>query len=458
MNIRLFNTLTGIKEDFKPCNPDQVLMYVCGPTVYNYIHIGNARPIVIFDLLYRLLKQHYKEVIYVRNITDIDDKIINAASAENITVSELTQRYTKAFHRDIENLNVLPPTAEPCATEHIPEMLNMIEKLLRNGHAYEADGHVLFEIATAENYGCLSHQSSNEIIEGARVEVASYKKHPADFVLWKPSTPEQIGWNSPWGRGRPGWHLECSVMIETLLGDTIDIHGGGMDLIFPHHENEIAQSECAHDNKRFVRYWLHNGYITVKGDKMAKSVGNFVSLRDVLRDFPGECVRLALMSVHYKKPLDWTTDALQQALHNLDKWYRLLLSAQSQPATIDTKVAEALADDLNTPQALAELHRLANEVSLASESERDAKASVLRTSANFIGLLHEEPQQWLRRQSLPKTTDIQMPEHEIEALIAKRNQARDNEDYKTADEIRNHLKKAGIILEDDKSGTQWLRL
>ena len=457
MNIRLSNTLSGSKEIFKPHRPDQVSMYVCGPTVYNYIHIGNARPIVTFDLLYRLLKEQYKEVTYVRNITDVDDKIINAANAENITVDELTQRYTEAFHDDIDSLNVLPPDTEPRATEHIAEMQKMIERLLQKGHAYEAEGHVLFEIATAENYGCLSHQSLNEIIEGARVEVASYKKNPSDFVLWKPSTPEQVGWDSPWGRGRPGWHLECSVMIEALLGDTIDIHGGGMDLVFPHHENEIAQSECAHDGKQFVRYWMHNGYITVKGDKMAKSVGNFVTLRDVLQSFHGECVRLALMSVHYKKPLDWTPDALQQAHNNLDKWYRLLLPTQPQPATVDAKVIEALADDLNTPLAIAELHRLASEVSGASESERNAKAAVLRASANFVGLLHEEPRQWLRWQAPTKIVAEQISEQEIEALIAKRNQARSNKDFATADEIRDYLNTAGIVLEDDASGTQWLR-
>ena len=457
MRVRLSNTLTGVKEYFKPRDPDRVLMYVCGPTVYNYIHIGNARPIVTFDLLYRLLKHQYKEVIYVRNITDVDDKIINAASAKNITVAALTRQYIEAFHHDIKSLNILPPRAEPRATEHIPAMLKMIEKLLQKGHAYEAEGHILFEIATAENYGCLSHQSPNEIIEGARVEVASYKKNPSDFVLWKPSEPEQIGWDSPWGRGRPGWHLECSVMIESLLGDTIDIHGGGMDLVFPHHENEIAQSECAHDNKQFVRYWLHNGYITIKGDKMAKSAGNFVSLRKVLQNFPGECVRLALMSVHYKKPLDWTPDTLQQARSNLDKWYRLLLPAQDQPATVDAKVEEALSDDLNTPQAIAELHRLANEVSLASESERDFKAAILRTSANFIGLLNEDPRQWLRWQPPTRASAKQISEQEVEALIVKRNQARAGKDYAAADGIRDYLKEAGIVLEDDESGTQWLR-
>lgn len=459
MRIRLSNTLTGIKEYFKPSDANRVLMYVCGPTVYNYIHIGNARPIVTFDLLYRLLKQQYQEVVYVRNITDIDDKIINAANAENTSVEKLTRRYIAAFHHDIEALKVLPPSAEPRATEHIPAMLKMIKKLLRKGHAYEVGGHVLFEIATAKNYGCLSKQSLNEIVEGARVEVAPYKRHSTDFVLWKPSQPEQIGWDSPWGRGRPGWHLECSVMIESLLGDTIDIHGGGMDLVFPHHENEIAQSECAHDGRQFVRYWLHNGYITVRGDKMAKSAGNFVTLREVLQSFPGECVRLALMSVHYKKPLDWTPDALQQARNSLDKWYRLLLSTQHQQATVDERVKESLADDLNTPQAIAELHRLANELSLATESERNAKASILRSSANLLGLLSEEPRQWLRWQSPTQVaaTDMQISESEIEALIAKREQARTAKDYATADIIRERLRKIGIVLEDDKSGTQWVR-
>ena len=457
MNIRLSNTLTGVKEDFKPAVVDHVSMYVCGPTVYNYIHIGNARPIVVFDLLYRVLKQHYKTVIYVRNITDIDDKIINAAEAENITVNELSQRYIKAFHRDIKHLNILKPSAEPRATEHIPAMLKMIEKLLHKGYAYEADGHILFAVTKAKNYGCLSHQSLADIIDGARVEVAEYKKHPSDFVLWKPSLPEQIGWDSRWGRGRPGWHLECSVMIEALLGNTIDIHGGGIDLIFPHHENEIAQSECAHGGEPFVRYWLHNGYITIKGDKMAKSIGNFVHVQDVLQNFPGECVRLALMSVHYKKPLDWTHSVLEQARNNLDRWYRLLHSAQIHEATIDAKVAAALADDLNTPQAIAELHRLANETSLASGSDRDNKASQLRASANFIGLLEQYPKQWLQQQSSAQIAQSQISEQEIETLIAKRNHARTNKDYAAADEIRDYLKAAGIVLEDNKSETQWLR-
>jgi len=461
MRLRLSNTRSGHKEDFTPAQAGRVLMYVCGPTVYNYIHIGNARPIVTFDLLYRMLRQHYAEVVYVRNITDVDDKIIHAAAAENIAVATLTQRYSEAFHRDIESLNVLPPSAEPRATEHIPAMLKMIEKLLAKEHAYVAEGHVLFDIASAKNYGCLSHRSVDEMIEGARVEVAPYKKHPADFVLWKPSAASQIGWDSPWGRGRPGWHLECSVMIEALLGDTIDIHGGGMDLIFPHHENEIAQSECAHDGKRFVRYWLHNGYITIGGDKMAKSAGNFITLREVLKHFPGECVRLALMRVHYKKPLDWTHDTLHEAQRSLDKWYRVLfsaprLSAPNQRAPIDSKVQEAMADDLNTPQAIAELHRLASAANQATGGERAAKIATLRASANFIGLLNADPQQWLRRQSTAQS-DSPLSEQEVEALIAQRKQARAAKDYATADKIRAQLNAAGIVLEDDKSTTQWLR-
>lgn len=456
MKLRLSNTLSGDKEDFVPINPERILMYVCGPTVYNYIHIGNARPVVIFDLLYRLLKRLYVEVCYVRNITDIEDKIIAAADAEGVSTQLITQRYSKAFYQDITALNVLAPTAEPRATEHIEAMQRMIERLIASGHAYHAEGHILFDVSTMQDYGRLSHQDMEQIVAGARVEVASYKKHPSDFVLWKPSSSQQPGWESPWGKGRPGWHLECSVMVESLLGDTIDIHGGGMDLIFPHHENEIAQSECAHHGQQFVRYWVHNGYITVKGDKMAKSAGNFVFVRDVLQQFHGECVRLALINVHYKKPLDWSIDNLQQAQNNLDKWYRLLLGVPAQEAPVDDSVVEAVCDDLNTPQAIAELHRLASDVTTAtSASERVARAGILKASANFLGLLMEAPQVWMHWR--PASEPQQISDEEIERLIAEREQARRDKDYATADKIRQKLSEVGVVLEDSEGGTRWLR-
>ena len=393
---------------------------------------------------------------YVRNITDIDDKIIAVASAENVSTSVIAQRYTEAFYQDIAVLNVLEPTAEPRATEHIEAMQRMIKKLLAGGHAYQVERHVLFDVSTMESYGCLSHQDVNQIIAGARVEVASYKKHPSDFVLWKPSNEQQPGWESPWGRGRPGWHLECSVMIESLLADTIDIHGGGMDLIFPHHENEIAQSECAHSGQPFVHYWIHNGYITVQGDKMAKSAGNFVLVRDVLKQFHGECVRFALMNVHYKKPLDWSPDILQQAKNNLDRWYRLLLEVPAQEAAVDVNVMEAICDDLNTQRAITELHRLANQVAAETVlNNRAVKAAVLRASANFMGLLMEEPQAWMRW--VPAGRQEQISDQEIERLVAERERARHNKDYSTADKIRQQLHDVGIILEDNDEGTRWLR-
>ncbi len=454
MKVRLSNTLSGDKEEFAPLREDRVTMYVCGPTVYHYIHIGNARPIVVFDLLYRLLKSLYRRVVYVRNITDVDDKIIAAAAAANVSIGELTRRYTNAFYEDIAPLGVLAPDVEPRATGHIRPMIAMIERLLESGHAYEAEEHVLFHVPAMPDYGRLSHRDIADQQPGARVEVESYKRHPSDFVLWKPAAAGEIGWDSPWGRGRPGWHLECSVMAGIHLGETIDIHGGGRDLVFPHHENEIAQSTCAHGGRLFVRYWVHNGHITVDGEKMSKSLGNFFTLRDVLRKFHGECVRLALLGVHYKKPLDWSPDVPEQARRTLEKWYRLLLDARPAAADADPAVVAALCDDMNTPLAIARLHEIAHAASAAADASARARhLALLRASAALLGLLENNPQAWLRWRPAAAAFD----DAEIEALIAERARARAGRDFPAADRIRRRLERAGVVLEDGAEGTRWLR-
>ena len=446
MSIRLFNTLSARRETFAPGDPDRVTMYVCGPTVYNRIHIGNARPIVVFDTLFRLLKQHYPNVVYARNLTDIDDKIIHQARDSGCSVTEIATRYTAAFHDDIAKLNVLEPSIEPKATDHIPQMLEMIGKLIANGCAYEAEGHVLFDVPAMPNYGALSKRQRDDMIAGARVEVAPYKKDATDFVLWKPSLPQQPGWDSPWGRGRPGWHLECSVMACAHLGEVIDIHGGGQDLIFPHHENEIAQSRCAYGHSHFARCWIHNGYITVDGEKMSKSLGNFTTLTDVLSRAHGEATRLALLGTHYKKPLNWSLHGLREARQVLDKWYRLLSDGDGN--TDDDKVhhtvLDALNDDLNTPQAIAELHRLA--------ARGDTGA--LRSSAVLLGLLREDPDAWFK---WTPAAQPHLSDEQIEQLIDAREQARHSKDFATADRIRDQLSTAGVVLEDRDGRTGWRR-
>ena len=459
MRIFLSNTLSGDKEEFTPLHDERVTMYVCGPTVYNYVHVGNARPIVVFDVLYRLLQRRYREVVYVRNVTDVDDKIIAAARAENVSMGELTRRYTDAFYQDIAPLGVLPPTVEPRATDHIEPMIAMIKRLLTSGHAYVADGHVLFHVPAMPDYGRLSRRAVDDQLAGARVTVEAYKKHPSDFVLWKPAADAaDVAWDSPWGRGRPGWHLECSVMAAAHLGETIDVHGGGCDLVFPHHENEIAQSTCAHGGKTFARYWVHNGYITVAGEKMSKSLGNFRTLRDVLQKFHGECVRFALLSAHYKKPLDWSSDLLERARRALEKWYRLLLDApdgaQPTAAVPDAGVVEALCDDVNTPLATARLHEIAHKASTAAPSTRARHLASLRASAAMMGLLGHEPRAWLRWQPAAAAA---LPAAQVETLIAARDRARAARDYAEADRIRRDLLKAGVVLEDRADGTRWLR-
>lgn len=458
MSLQIYNTQSGKKEAFKPQDPERVTMYVCGPTVYNYIHIGNARPIVVFDTLFRLLRLLYPNVIYARNITDVDDKINKAAAENNESIRELTDRFIAAYHEDISQLNTLPPTIEPRATEHIKSMQSMVSRLLETGHAYQADGHVLFDVESMPDYGGLSHRDLDDLRAGARVEVADYKKHPADFVLWKPSDPGVPGWESPWGTGRPGWHLECSAMIEQHLGKTIDIHGGGRDLVFPHHENERAQSQCAHGGETFVRYWMHNGYITVSGDKMSKSLGNFFTLRDVLKLVPGEAVRLALLSGHYRSPLDWSVDHLKQAKSSLDTIYNALLSTAEIPveatAEVDEQFLAALSDDLNTPVAIARLHELARQLNKAGTSTEQAKIkSTLLASGHLAGLLYSEPEAWFRWQS----GEEGLSDDKIESLIAERLQARKDRNFARADEIRDELTAAGIMLEDGPGGTTWKR-
>ncbi|NWG47007.1 MAG: cysteine--tRNA ligase, partial [Alphaproteobacteria bacterium] len=371
MTIRLYNTLTRSKDPFVPQDPHHVRMYVCGPTVYDFAHIGNARPVIVFDVLFRLLRHVYgaDHVSYVRNITDIDDKIIARAAAEGRSIGELTLTTARQFHEDIAALGVLPPTHEPRATEYVPQMVGMIEALIANGHAYEAEGHVLFSVSSYAAYGQLSGRSTDEMLAGARVEVAPYKRDPMDFVLWKPSTEDQPGWDSPWGRGRPGWHIECSAMGATLLGETFDIHGGGIDLAFPHHENEIAQSACAHHGEPHARVWMHNGFLQVEGQKMSKSLGNFLTIHGLLEAWRGENLRLLMLMTQYRQPIDWTEAGLKEARVILKGWYEAGEAGEGAPGgDPDPAIVAALADDLNTPAAIAELHRLAGEARASREA------------------------------------------------------------------------------------------
>ena len=443
MDLFLHNTLTRRKERFEPADPNRVTMYVCGPTVYNRAHIGNARPAVVFDTLARLLRHIYGEtsLVYARNITDIEDKIIAAAAAEGVPIDVITRRYEEYYLDDMGALGVRPPNIAPHATAHVGEMIAMIERLIDAGHAYAAEGHVLFDVPSWPDYGQLSKRPMDEMIAGARVEVAPYKRSPADFVLWKPSDDTQPGWNSPWGRGRPGWHIECSAMIEAHLGTTIDIHAGGIDLQFPHHENEVAQSACAHGGAPIARTWLHNGFLSMNAEKMSKSLGNVVIVGDLLaQGHKGEVLRLALLSAHYRQPLDWTDALVEQAKTMLDKWYDLLRGASVAPAQPDAEVLAALADDLNTPRALAALARL-----FASKD-----ASGLKASAAFLGLLEDDPEQWF-------TAGGDLDRDWIEDRIAARLAARKARDFATADRIRAELAEAGVLLEDGPAGTTWKR-
>jgi len=452
MTLQLYNTLTRSKRPFEPQDPDRVTMYACGPTVYNYAHIGNARPAVIFDLLYRLLQTRYSEVIYARNITDVDDKINAAAAQQGIEIGVITRRFTEAYHADMAALGVGRPTIEPRATDHIGEIVSMIERLIESGHAYEAERHVLFDVDTFENYGRLSGRDRREMIAGARVEVAPYKRNPGDFVLWKPSDESQPGWDSPWGRGRPGWHIECSAMSAAHLGEVIDIHAGGQDLVFPHHENEIAQSCCAHGSKLFARYWLHNGFVTVEKRKMSKSLGNTLVVHELLRHWPGEAMRYLLLSAHYRQPLDWSESALRQAVTTLDRLYRALEDHAMEQATEPAAtVVEALEDDLNTPAALAALNALARELGQCEDAARHARlAGELRASGKLLGLL-QQPAQWTEQRQSDAGLD---PDH-IDRLVAQRTEARQQRDFAEADRLRDELDVMGVELEDSPDGTRW---
>ena len=472
MDLQIHNTMTRRKEPFEPIDPANVRMYVCGPTVYDYIHIGNARPIVVFDVLFRLLRHLYGEehVTYARNITDVEDKINNRAKEEGIPIEELTRRTTEAFHRDIGALNALPPSVEPRATGHIAQMIELIETLIGKGHAYEVEGHVLFSVTSDPNYGCLSGRNRDEMIAGARVEVAPYKKDAADFVLWKPSTPDIPGWDSPWGRGRPGWHIECSAMSSEHLGETFDIHGGGVDLVFPHHENEVAQSTCG-TGESFAKYWMHNGYVVVGGEKMSKSLGNFITLHELIAEFPGEAIRLALLSGHYRAPLDITREKIQESRNQLDRIQNALLGVAEIEASKNgnpERVAAALSDDLNTPLALSELHGLASRLNKAATEEEKAVAKAdLLAAGELLGLLQTEPNDWFKGkrsivQSYTPEVSVdsagqELSEKEIEALIEQRNAARKAKDFATADRIRDELAEKGILLEDGSGGTTWKR-
>ena len=443
MTIHLHNTLAGAKAEFAPLDAENVRMYVCGPTVYDVAHIGNARPVIVFDVLYRFLCHVYGEssITYVRNITDVDDKIINASEETGEAIGDITRRTTDQFHADMAALGALEPDEEPRATGHIPEMLELIQALLDKEHAYAADGHVLFDVASMADYGRLSGHNRDELIAGARVEVAPYKKDPADFVLWKPSSDGQPGWESPWGFGRPGWHLECSAMSSKYLGRSFDIHGGGQDLIFPHHENEIAQSRSAHPDESFAKVWMHNGYLMVEGEKMSKSLGNFITVQDLLQEHHGETIRLAMLKTHYRQPINWTAEGLKQAKAELDGFYRTLQAGGGEDAVPSAALLDALANDLNTPLALATLH--------------EASSAELLAGAALLGLLQCDAEGWFKWQ--PEAAGDGASDADIDARIEARNAARADNDFAEADHIRDELAAAGIVLEDGTGGTTWRR-
>ncbi len=451
MNIKLYNTLAGKKQNFIPINPNRVTMYICGPTVYSYPHIGNARGPVIFDILAGLLRREY-ELIYVRNITDLDDKIYEAAKSEQSDVSEITERYTKIYHQDISALGVKDPDIEPRATDHIKEMIEMIEGLLAKGYAYENEGHVLFSVDSYSDYGSLSNRQHEDQIAGARVAIAAYKKNPRDFVLWKPSTPDLPGWESPWGVGRPGWHLECSTMAKKYLGETLDIHGGGSDLIFPHHENECAQSICSHKGKPFANFWVHHGMIDFNNTKMSKSEGNLLLIRDLLKEIPGEVVRMALISTHYRKPINWSNDLIKDSKKKLDRLYGAIRKIDIfQNAEPSNEVLLALADDLNTPKALSALFNIVKLINNSEDPvERDKYASTLMASASLLGLMTMSADEWFKT-----TPNGVLTREEIEHLITQRERARKSKNFSESDRIRNDLLQKGVVIEDGPDGTEW---
>jgi cysteinyl-tRNA synthetase len=450
MELKLYDTLSRDKRPFVPLDPARVRMYVCGPTVYDFAHIGNARPVIVFDVLFRLLRHLYGEdhVIYVRNITDVDDKINARAAERGIAIRDVTEETYRNFKEDVAALGTLPPTVEPRATEHIAEMKTLIERLVASGNAYVAEEHVLFSVPSMPDYGKLARRSLDEMMAGARVDVAPYKRDPMDFVLWKPSKPGEPAWESPSGiatPGRPGWHIECSAMSWKHLGETFDIHGGGIDLVFPHHENEIAQSRCAFHAPVMANFWMHNGFLQVEGEKMSKSLGNFFTIREVLAEWPGEAIRLAMLQTHYRQPINWTSAGIAEAKRTLDHWYQL--AGDATPGMLCADVVEALADDLNTPKALAAFHELRSEAAKGSAGA----AACLKASAQLIGVMRGSAAEWAAWRPASVTID----EARIERLIGERNAARKAKDFKESDRIRDELAAQGIVLKDSKDGTTW---
>ena len=450
MPLQIYDTFSNEKKLFEPIDPSNVRMYVCGPTVYDFPHVGNARPVIVFDLLFRLLRRIYgiDNVTYVRNITDVDDKIITAASENNEDIKSLTERTIKFFHDDANYIGALEPTFEPKATDYINDMINIISCLIEKDYAYVSEDNVLFSASKFSKYGQLSGKNLEEMIAGSRVEVESFKRSSSDFVLWKPSKSSEPGWDSPWGKGRPGWHIECSAMSEKLLGKNFDIHGGGQDLIFPHHENEIAQSECA-NNEKFANFWLHNGFVNVEGNKMSKSEGNFVTVNQLKQKYQGEVIRLAMISTHYRQPLNWTENNLIECKKTLDKWYQLIPENKFSfdNEKISSEVIDALEDDLNTPKAISVLHQLYKD---CKSNDRNTVETFL-SSANFLGILMHTSSEWL---SWGKEK-LSIDEKQIELLISERKSARDNGNFEKADKIRNDLEHKGILLEDNEGKTTW---
>jgi len=451
MTLHLYDTFSKSKREFRPIDPNNVRMYVCGPTVYDYAHVGNARPVIVFDTLFRIMRHSYgvDNVTYVRNITDVDDKIIEAANSNKEDISSLTSRTIQYFHEDASYIGALVPTIEPKATDHINEMVEMIETLIVKGFAYEVDGNVLFSSSKYDQYGKLSGKNIDELIAGARVDIEDFKKESSDFILWKPSKDNEPGWESPWGKGRPGWHIECSAMSKKYLGDTFDIHGGGQDLIFPHHENEIAQSECCHE-KRFANYWLHNGFLTVEGNKMAKSEGNFITVNELKDRYHGEVIRLAMLMTHYRQPLNWTENSLLESKKILNKWFSFFLDieiSKDDEEMVDENILSALKDDINTPKAISELHQLFKNCS----KEDVLSIKKFLNSAHLLGLMLCSPKEWMEWNVRENNLD----EIKINELIEKRNLLRDQGNYNDADKIRSQLDELGIILEDKDGKTSW---
>jgi len=445
MTLKISNTLTRSKEKFIPIDEKNIRMYVCGPTVYDYPHVGNARPLIVFDLLFRLLSKIYpnSKVTYVRNITDIDDKIIEASNKSKISIQDLTSKVTKDFHDDCNYLGCLNPTIEPKATEHLNEMINLIKKLIQNDFAYESNGHVYFQVTKFKKYGNLSNKKIEELISGSRVEVSDNKKEPGDFVLWKPSKENEPSWDSPFGKGRPGWHLECSAMSEKYLGNHFDIHGGGLDLIFPHHENEIAQSVCANNNEKFSNYWLHNGYVTVEKQKMSKSLGNFITINELKKNYNGQVVRLAMLSTHYTQPFDWNENILDVSQKSLDKWYEFYSDDKEE---ISEENLKFLLDDLNTPLMISNIHELYKK----AKTGDSLSAKQLSSSCKILGLFNQTHDEWKNFKKIGKITA-----KEIEKLISERDKARSKKDFKTSDEIRDLLVSKGVLIKDKDGITTW---